>query len=220
MTLEMRVGVGHDLSMDTVRPDLEVEHGGDVRPSLRDAFLRVGSQAERVREASLDLVSDLLTEHIRELVGLTVLQGALGHGLTGPTSRPAGFNPVNVAPSPARWMRTTVSKNQRSATSWASTPRARAFIARSKASRTSVSPSTRTYGKTRSTSFAARAARAAVTTGPSRESQCGGMPTSSSIAGPPLRWRSSRSGPMGQGPFSPGGRHLSADVAGDASKRR
>lgn len=74
-----------------------------------------------------------LRKHHQELVHLPVEPVAeparSAMGMTGPTSKPAGFSPVYGSPSPARWTRTTVSKNQRSATSWAAPPTALATMA-------------------------------------------------------------------------------------------
>ena len=64
-------------------------------------------------------------------------------GIAGPRSRPAGFNPVNGAPSPARCMRTSVSKKWRSASSRACGPSLRTDMAWSKACVISASSSAR-----------------------------------------------------------------------------
>src|SRR5665811_122854 len=72
-------------------------------------------------------------------------------------------------------MRTTVSKKYRSATSFAPFPNLRRGRTFSSTLMTSSSPSLGTYGRMRLTFPASNAFRAAVTTGPSIESQCGGM---------------------------------------------
>jgi len=41
-------------------------------------------------------------------------------GMAGPKSGPADFRPVYDSPSPARWIRTTVSKKYKSTSFWAS----------------------------------------------------------------------------------------------------
>src|SRR5690606_5778204 len=93
-------------------------------------------------------------------------------GIAGPRSRPAGFSPVYGAPSPARCTRTSVSKKCRSASSRASSPRARTFIAWSKAWRISASCSASTQTSAYRTSPVSSDRRAASTTGPSSPSQC------------------------------------------------
>src|SRR5829696_2260304 len=96
-------------------------------------------------------------------------------GTTGPCPRPAGLSPVKGAPSPALWILTTVSKKCLSATSLASGLCTLAFITFSKASVTSGSPSSGTKGRTALTPALSSATIAALTTGPSIESQCGGI---------------------------------------------
>ena len=92
-------------------------------------------------------------------------------GIAGPRSRPAGFNPVNGAPSPARCMRTSVSKKWRSASSRACGPSLRTDMAWSKACVISASSSARTHGSTRFTLPVSIAFFASITTGPSTPSQ-------------------------------------------------
>src|SRR3990172_2865656 len=91
--------------------------------------------------------------------------------MAGPRSRPAGFNPVNGAPSASRCTRTSVSKKYRSASSFSFAPLPRTADVRSKASRISPSFSLATQGRTRVTSPFSRAFFARMTTGPSIVSQ-------------------------------------------------
>jgi hypothetical protein len=97
------------------------------------------------------LHSDRPAQHVDQLVGALVLQPPFGRREHRSDVEAGRFSPENGAPSPARCTRTTVSKNQWSASSRASTPRARTSTVRSNASRTSTSPSSCTNGSVRPT---------------------------------------------------------------------
>jgi len=121
MTLMMGVRFSHDLPMHTVCPHLEAEHGRDVRPRLRDALLRMRTQLERVPLASLDLLSDLSTQHFGQLVGLAGLQSALGHRDDGPDVQASRLQfALTVAQQTPRAYGPESLLGQRSSPSWSS----------------------------------------------------------------------------------------------------
>ncbi len=90
----------------------------------------------------------------------------------GSTGASAGFRPVNGSPSPARWMRTSVSKKDRSARAFACGPSLRTARASAKAPRMAASSPGRTQRRTGVTSPSSSARWAALTTGPFMVSQC------------------------------------------------